>query len=210
MSTPLRRLVDAVCDVIAILPVLLCRGERRVRGEAHLYVFFSQMYALIPGLPGVFLRGGFYRGTLKRFGHRVHVSFGALVSQPDAIIEDEVYIGAYTIVGLSRVGARTLVGSRVSILSGGGQHSRTPEGGWTPSEPSRLRQIEIGEDVWIGEGAIVMADVGRGTLIGAGSVVSSPVGSDIVVAGNPSRFVRKLDAPHRHVEPAPTVIHSGA
>jgi acetyltransferase-like isoleucine patch superfamily enzyme len=202
--------VDAICDVLAIVPVLLCRAERRARGDTHLYVFFSQLYALVPGVPGVFLRGGFYRGTLQRFGERVHIGFGALVSQPDAVIEDEVYIGAYTIVGLSRVGARTLVGSRVSVLSGGAQHSRTADGGWTPSDPSRLKQIDIGEDVWIGEGAIVMADVGRGTLIGAGSVVSSPVGPDIVVAGNPSRFVRKLDAPRQHGEAAVAALHSGA
>jgi serine acetyltransferase len=31
-------------------------------------------------------------------------------------------------------------------------------------------------------------------MIAAGSVVSSPVGADVSVAGNPSRFVRKLES----------------
>jgi virginiamycin A acetyltransferase len=175
-----------------------------------MYVLFSQCFAMCPGDPGVWLRAAFYRGTLQGFGERVYVGFGALVSQREAVIEDQAYIGAYAMVGLVRLGARSLVGTRASLLSGGNQHTRTDAGGWTPFDGSRARRVEIGEDVWIGEGAIVMADVGRGALVGAGSVVTAPVGPDIVVAGNPSRFVRKLDGASQQVEPATAAIHSRA
>ena len=195
-----RHLVEGVCAVLAFIPVLLCRVEQRHLGGKRLYTLFAQSFALLPGFPGVFLRAAFYRGTLDSFGQRVNVSFGALISQTEAIIEDDVYIGAYAIVGFVRLGARTLVGSRASLLSGRGQHTRTEDGRWTPFDASRLERVEIGEDVWIGEAAIVMANVERGAMIGAGSVVSTPVVADVLVAGNPSRFVRRLDAPSPQAE----------
>jgi virginiamycin A acetyltransferase len=196
MSTPrgARWVVDAICGLLTLMPVLMCRAERRAFGGTRLYVFFTQWFAILPGAPGVFLRAGFYRGTLQRFGQRVYVGFGALVSRPDAVIEDDAYIGPYAVIGFTRLGARTLVGTRASLLSGGGQHRRTGDGRWTPFDGSPLERVDIAEDVWIGEGAIVMADVGRGAMIAAGSVVSSPVAPDVVVAGNPSRFVRKFEA----------------
>lgn len=43
-----------------------------------------------------------------------------------------------------------------------------------------------------------MADVGRSAAVGAGSVVSASVPPDVVVAGNPARFVRKLRGPQEH------------
>jgi acetyltransferase-like isoleucine patch superfamily enzyme len=205
-----RRLVEVACDLVALVPVLLCRAEDRAFGSKRMYVFFSQCFAMFPGDPGVWLRAAFYRGTLQGFGERVYVGFGALVSQRGAIIEDEVYIGAYAIVGLVRLGARSLVGTRVSLLSGGNQHTRTRNGGWTPFDGSQARRVEIGEDVWIGEGAIVMADVGRGALVGAGSVVTAPVAPDIVVAGNPSRFVRKLEGGSQQMEPVAAAVRSRA
>ena len=49
--------------------------------------------------------------------------------------------------------------------------------------------------MWIGEGAILMADVGDGAMVSAGAVVSAPVPKRVMVAGNPARFVKKLEAP---------------
>ena len=54
--------------------------------------------------------------------------------------------------------------------------------------------IIIGDDVWIGGGAIVLAGVtiGDRSVIGAGSVVTKDVPSDVVVVGNPAKIVRRL------------------
>jgi len=56
------------------------------------------------------------------------------------------------------------------------------------------RPIAIGDDVWIGGGAIVLAGVtiGDRSVIGAGSVVTKDVPSDVVVVGNPAKIVRRL------------------
>ena len=56
------------------------------------------------------------------------------------------------------------------------------------------RPIVIGDDVWIGGGAIVLAGVtiGHRLVIGAGSVVTKDVPPDVVVVGNPARIVRRL------------------
>ncbi|MDF0668308.1 MAG: sugar O-acetyltransferase [Nitrospira sp.] len=58
------------------------------------------------------------------------------------------------------------------------------------------RPIRIGNDVWIGGGAIVLPGVtiGDRSVIGAGSVVVRDVPSAKVVAGNPARIIRSLDA----------------
>lgn len=49
--------------------------------------------------------------------------------------------------------------------------------------------ITIGEDVWIGGGAIVLPGVtiGDGAIVGAGSVVTKDVASGTKVAGNPAK-----------------------
>ena len=51
--------------------------------------------------------------------------------------------------------------------------------------------MRIGNDVWIGGGAIILPGVtiGDGALIGAGSVVTRNVGANQIVAGNPARSI---------------------
>ena len=53
-------------------------------------------------------------------------------------------------------------------------------------------RTEIGADVWIGEGALVKADVrvGHGAIIGMGAVVTRNVPPFAVVAGNPARLIK--------------------
>jgi tetrahydrodipicolinate N-acetyltransferase len=55
----------------------------------------------------------------------------------------------------------------------------------------RTRPVTIGDRVWIGTGAIVLAGVtiGDGAVVGAGSVVTSAVPGGAVVAGNPARVL---------------------
>jgi acetyltransferase-like isoleucine patch superfamily enzyme len=81
----------------------------------------------------------------------------------------------------------------VSIVSGQNQHRFSPEGDWLPSNLEDFVTIHIGKGSWVGEAALIMADVGRGVAVAGGSVVSNPIPEFVIVAGNPARFVRKLE-----------------
>jgi acetyltransferase-like isoleucine patch superfamily enzyme len=52
-----------------------------------------------------------------------------------------------------------------------------------------FRPLRIGDDVWVGAGAVVMADLGDRAVVGAGAVVVEPVPPYTVVAGVPARVI---------------------
>lgn len=54
--------------------------------------------------------------------------------------------------------------------------------------------VFIGDDVWIGGGAIICPGVSIGdrTVIGAGSVVTKDIPADVVAAGNPCKIIKSL------------------
>ena len=58
--------------------------------------------------------------------------------------------------------------------------------------PTPLK-TKIGNDVWIGQGAILKAGVvvGDGAVIGMGSIVTKDVPPYCIFAGNPAHFIRK-------------------
>jgi len=71
-----------------------------------------------------------------------------------------------------------------------------------PLEPGPRRDkwesgapITIGDNVWIGGGAIVLPGVtiGDNTVVGAGAVVTKSLPANVVAVGNPARVVRTLD-----------------
>ncbi len=57
------------------------------------------------------------------------------------------------------------------------------------------KAVEIGDDVWIGGGAIICPGVriGARSVIGAGSVVTRHIPDGVFAAGNPCRLVREID-----------------
>ena len=70
--------------------------------------------------------------------------------------------------------------------------------GWNmnPPKPSDLPlkgDTVIGNDVWIGQNAVILPGVhiGDGAIIGANSVVGSDVTPYTIVVGNPARTLRK-------------------
>jgi maltose O-acetyltransferase len=56
------------------------------------------------------------------------------------------------------------------------------------------KPIEIGSDVWVGGGVIILAGVriGSRAVIGAGSVVMGDVPDAVFAAGNPCRVIRAI------------------
>jgi len=89
-----------------------------------------------------------------------------------------------------RVGSFTLFGPAVQI--------------YTPMHPlnAELRRkeefgkpVEIGSDVWVGGGALILPGVhiGSRAVIGAGSVVTRDVPAGVFAAGNPCRVIREIN-----------------
>ena len=71
-----------------------------------------------------------------------------------------------------------------------------------PVEPGPRRDkweagapITIGDNVWLGGGAIVLAGVSIGddTIVGAGAVVTKDLPANVVAVGNPARVIRDLE-----------------
>ena len=57
----------------------------------------------------------------------------------------------------------------------------------------KLQKVTIGNDVWIGHGAIILPGrtIGNGAVVAAGAVVTRDVAPYTIVAGNPARVIRK-------------------
>jgi acetyltransferase-like isoleucine patch superfamily enzyme len=60
----------------------------------------------------------------------------------------------------------------------------------------RVAPVDIGDDVWIGRGALVLPGVtiGDGAVVAAGAVVTKDVPAGSVVAGVPAKVVGRADS----------------
>jgi acetyltransferase-like isoleucine patch superfamily enzyme len=101
-------------------------------------------------------------------------------------IGDETFISTAAILETERpelisVGARTSIGIRAVIIA----HFWSQLG------------VEIGDDVFIGPGAIIMPNVsiGHGAVVAAGSVVSKSVPELTMVRGNPAKPIARCSVP---------------
>jgi maltose O-acetyltransferase len=86
------------------------------------------------------------------------------------------------------IGNRALLGPAVQLLAA----THPLDAGLRAQGLEYARPITLGDDVWLGGGAIVLPGVtiGDRAVVGAGSVVTRDVPADEVVAGNPARPTR--------------------
>lgn len=138
------------------------------------FQFGARLLSLLPGRSGQYLRAGFYAGTLAYCPCDVAVGFLAFIESPMVRLGHGVYIGSFSTVGLSVIEDNVLIASRVVVGS-----SRMPA-----SAP-----VHIGASSWIGESALVLADVGQEATIGAGCVVTQDVPDAGMAVGNPVRLL---------------------
>lgn len=94
---------------------------------------------------------------------------------------------------LITIGSRTLVGPNCSFYSG--THPLDPAVRNGTQGPELGKEIHVGEDCWIGGNVCILPGVtiGKGSVVGAGSVVTKSVPDFTVVAGNPAKFIRKIE-----------------
>lgn len=57
-----------------------------------------------------------------------------------------------------------------------------------------VKPVHIGNNVWIGSGAVILPGVtiGDNTVIGAGSIVTKDIPANVVAVGNPCRVLREI------------------
>jgi acetyltransferase-like isoleucine patch superfamily enzyme len=88
------------------------------------------------------------------------------------------------------IGDDVAIGSNVDILSGRHQHHFGRLDVPIQDQGGVFQQVTIGRNCWVGNSAVVMADIGADSVIGAGSVVVKPIPARSIAAGNPAT-VRK-------------------
>jgi len=90
-----------------------------------------------------------------------------------------------------KIGDRVLLAPNVQIYTATHPIDAETRASWL----EYAKPVRIGNDVWIGGGAIICPGVtiGNGVVIGAGAVVTKDVPDDVFVAGNPARIVKEID-----------------
>lgn len=176
--------------LVAVLPLACCYGVGQLLlGAERIFPGWSQAFSLLPGLTGAYLRRAFYTLVMPECGGGSHISFGTIFSHSSARIGQDVYVGAYCVLGAVTLEADVLIGSHVSVMNGSRQHGIDRLDIPVREQPGCWPRVTIGGDTWIGDRAVVMADVGRHAVVAAGAVVTRPVPDYAIVAGVPAKVI---------------------
>src|SRR5688500_15348070 len=85
-------------------------------GKDRAFPGWSQLFALFPGISGVYLRRAFYRLTLDQCSDDCWLGFGTVFSHPTARVGKRVYVGLYCMLGAITLEDDALLGSHVSVI----------------------------------------------------------------------------------------------
>jgi virginiamycin A acetyltransferase len=162
----------------------------KITNKDSTFSSFSQFLSLFPGKIGSYFRIGFYRYTAS-YCHPISViSFATIFSQQDITIEKGVYIGPQCNIGKCHIQQDCLLGSGVHVMSGSGQHDFSDINIPIQQQGGHYEKIIIGQDSWIGNGSLIMANVGKQCIVAAGSIVVKEVPDYAIVAGNPAKIIK--------------------
>lgn len=160
-----------------------------VVGRDNAFPGWSQAFSLLPGLCGAYLRRAFYRLVLPECAANACLSFGTIFSSPGARVGRGAYVGAFCCLGDVTLQDDVLLASHVSVLNGTRQHGIERVDIPIRHQPGRWERVTVGEGSWVGERAVVCANVGRHCVIGAGAVVTKDVPDYAIAVGIPARVV---------------------
>lgn len=190
MKHLIKRLIKSLFLLLALPFLWWINLVGVLRGRDAAFQAMSQALSLIPGILGIYIRAAFYRLACPNTSDEISVGFLTLFSHRDTTIETGVYIGPQCNIGKCHIGKHTLLGSGVHVLSGNKQHSFTDLDTPIQQQGGHYEKVAIGDDCWIGNNAIVMANVGSQTIIAAGSVQTKPCEAASIYAGNPAKFLK--------------------
>ena len=190
MKQVLKKIGDWLARTLVVPCAVGYWCARVLFGSNKAFPGWSQLMSLFPGLIGIYLRRAFYWWVFPRCDSGAAICFGTVFSHPTCSIGRNVYVGVFSCLGDVTLEDDVLVGSHVSIMNGSGQHGTARLDVPIREQPGVWPHITIGRDTWIGDRAIVMANVGRHCVIGAGSVVTKPIPDFAVAAGSPAKVIR--------------------
>lgn len=185
----LKATMFAICLVVVSPLIALAWAEKQLLQGDGLFNLGAQFLAIFPGLPGCYLRGAYYFGTLEGCSWETHVGFGSIFTHRGGSLAGRASMGSYCVIGHAHIGPGVMIGSRVSMPSGKRQHIDA-HGKLTSG--SRYETISIGARSWVGEGAIIMASVGTDCIVSAGAVVIKDMPDGVLIGGNPATVIREL------------------
>ena len=114
-------------------------------------------------------------GSHIRIGARTFVNFGLVALDVAAIT----------------IGQDVQIGTNVQLMT----PTHPVEAGPRRDRWEAAKPITIGDNVWLGSGAIILPGVtiGENTVVGAGAVVTRDLPANVVAVGNPARVIRTLE-----------------
>ncbi len=188
-----KQTVKKAAHLIALavsLPIYLVYAIASQFSKDQAFAGFSQFLSLFPGLTGSYLRVAFYQLAMKECSQELTIGFGTLFSQQQTELSEGVYIGPQCNIGKCRIEENCLLGSGVHVMSGKGQHNFANLDTPICEQGGTFETVTIGEDSWVGNGALIMANIGKKCVVGAGSVVTSDIPDYSIVAGNPAKIIK--------------------
>ena len=113
-------------------------------------------------------------------GHHVHMGDYVYANTNLTLVDDgHIYIGSKVMFGPNVTVATANHPIEASLRARGLQYNK---------------DVHIGENAWIGAGAVIVpgVTVGKNTIIGAGSIVTKDIPDNVVAVGNPCRVLREV------------------
>jgi acetyltransferase-like isoleucine patch superfamily enzyme len=150
-------------------------------------------------LPFIDGEGDIQIGSSVNISGRISIGFNDKIgAKPEIVIGDNVFIGhrsGFAIAKKIEVGNNCYISS-AAIISDNDGHPQDPEKrkAKKPIDPQDVKPVKLGDNVWVGRGAIILKGVtiGQNSIIGAAAVVTKDVPDNCIVAGNPAAVVKKL------------------
>lgn len=178
-------------STLAVLPIRLSLALRAlIIGRDRAFQASAEWLALVPGLAGQYLRRAFLDATTAGCGPDTVIGVGCLFSTTKVRIDENAYLGPHCNLGWAHVERDALIAAGVQIPSGPHTHGIARLDIPIRDQPGAHVCVHIREGAWIGNGAVVLADVGRHAIVAAGAVVTKPVPDYAVVGGVPAVLIR--------------------
>jgi acetyltransferase-like isoleucine patch superfamily enzyme len=89
------------------------------------------------------------------------------------------------------------IGHGVAFINDAYPRATTETGGLQTEQDWKVEFTRVKKGASVGSGATILSNVtiGENAIVGAGSVVTRDVPPNTIVAGNPARILRRVDAP---------------